>query len=111
MSPDPTLSAALRLQAAVRGEFGSAFYNGFLNQIADDLDAQGPSAELLAPWIGVGWRKAFNAAVPNRIANAFTWLAMGGEDAALTAAFPRAPDHAGDPQGAWTAAKAALEAF
>jgi hypothetical protein len=108
MSPDETLSAALRLQAQVCGEMGSPFYDGFLNAIADNLDAGGVSAELLAPWIGTGRRAIFNAAVPNRIANAFTWLAMGGEDPALSAAFPKAPDRPGDPPAAWAAGRAAL---
>jgi hypothetical protein len=97
MSPDPVLSAALRLQAQVCGEFGSKFYEGFLSVIADDFDAGGPAAELLAPWVGIGRRRIFNAAVPNRIANAFTWLAMGGEAPALSAVFPKAPDRTGDP--------------
>jgi hypothetical protein len=107
---DPVLSAALRLQAHVCGEMGSRFYEGFLGAIADDLDTGGVSAELLAPWIGTGRRAIFSAAVPNRIANAFTWLAMGGEDAALSAAFPKAPDRLGDPPAAWAAAQAALVA-
>src|ERR1051325_6970771 len=105
---DPVLSGALRLQAHVCGEMGSTFYKGFLGAIADDLDAGGVSAELLASWGGTGQRAIFHAAVPNRIANAFTWLAMGGEDAALTAAFPKAPDRLGDPPAAWAAAQAAL---
>jgi len=105
---DPDLSAALRLQGHVCGQMGSTFYEGFLGVIADDLDAGGVSAELLAAWSGIGRRAIFNAAVPNRIANAFTWLAMGGEDAALTAAFPKAPDRPGDPPAAWAAAQAAL---
>jgi hypothetical protein len=78
----------------------------------------GPSAELLAAWVGKPRRAFINAAVPNRIANAFTWLAMGGEDANLSAAFPRAPDFRGDADAAWTAAlsalprhRAAIEAF
>jgi hypothetical protein len=108
MSADPVLSAALRLQARICGEMGSKFYEGFLGVIAEDLDAGGVSAELLAPWIGTGRRAIFNAAVPNRIANAFTWLAMGGEDAGLSDAFPRAPDRPGDPPAAWAAARAAL---
>jgi len=87
---------------------GSKFYEGFLAVIADDFDAGGVSAELLAAWIGTGRRAIFNAAVPNRIANAFTWLAMGGEAPALSAAFPQAPDRMGDPPSAWVAARAAL---
>ena len=108
MTADPILSAALRVQARVCGEMGSKFYEGFLGVIADDLDADGVAAELLAPWAGIGRRAIFNAAAPNRIANAFTWLAMGGEDVALTAAFPKAPDWPGDATMAWAAAQAAL---
>jgi hypothetical protein len=118
MSPDPTLSAALRLQAYVCGQMGSTFYDGLLGLIADDFDAGGVSAALLGPWVGIGRRAVFNAAVPNRIANAFTWLAMGGEDARLSNAFPKAPDRPGDPAAAWAAAqlalgnhRAAIEAF
>ncbi len=110
-SPDPDISFALRMHGKVCGEFGSAFFAGFLPQIADDFDAGGVSAELLAPWMGLGRRKVFNAAVPNRISNAFTWLAMGGEHAALTAAFPRTPDFGGDPAAAWAAATDALATF
>ena len=108
MSPDPTLSAALRLHGKVCGEFGSRFFEGFLNEIADDFDAGGPSAELLSQWIGSSRRTIFNAAVPNRISNAFTWLAMGDEAPALSAAFPKAPDGPGDPRAAWRESVAAL---
>src|SRR5688572_21097041 len=108
MSPDPTLSAALRLHGRVCGEFGSTFFEGFLGQIADDVDAGGPSVELLSPWLGASRRTIFNAAVPNRISNAFTWLAMGGEAPGLSAAFPKAPDRPGDPVAAWREALAAL---
>lgn len=111
MTADPVLSAALRLQAKVCGEFGSKFYEGLLGSIADDFDAGGPSEDLLAPWIGVGRRAIFNAAVPNRIANAFTWLAMGGEAPALSGVFPQAPDYAGDAHAAWAAAVDALASF
>ena len=109
MSPDPTLSAALRLQAQVCGEFGSAFYEGLLSEIADDLDAGGPAAELLAPWVGAGRRAIFKAGAPIRIANAFTWLAMGGEAPGLSAAFPHPPDRPGNPEAAWREARAALD--
>ena len=108
MLGNENLSSALRLHGRVCGEFGSPFFRAFLNEIADDVDAAGPSTELLGPWMGQDRRRIFNAAVPNRISNAFTWLARGDEAPEVTAAFPRAPDQPGDAKAAWQACVRAL---
>jgi len=107
-SPDPELSECLRIHAQVCRSFGSPFFGDFYGEMAADFDDGGPTAELMAPWIGAGRRKIFHDAAVNRIGNAFTWLAMGDEAPEVTAAFPRAPDGPGDAVQAWAAAKAAL---
>ena len=48
MNADHDLVHALRLQAEVCREFGSAFNGAMLAHMADDLEAGGPVAELLA---------------------------------------------------------------
>lgn len=108
MSANPEMLNALRLQAIACAKFGSPFNAGFIGQLADDYAADGPVAGLLAPWDGLSVRAIFDEAAPIRIANTFNHLAMGSEDAALSALWPR-PGFDADPQACWTAARAAIE--
>jgi hypothetical protein len=106
MSDDP-MPGALRLQGSICTEFGAPFQGAMLERLAADYEAGGPVRELLAPWAGAGLRKVFDDAVPIRLANAFTHLALGDELPALSAAYPRdgAP---GDVAAAWRAAQTAM---
>src|SRR5687767_2002507 len=104
---NPEMLNALRLQARACAKFGSPFNGVFVGRIADDYEAGGPVAELLAPWNGASMRTIFDEAAPIRIANTFNHLAMGDEAPELSAAWPR-PDAAADPDAAWMAARAAI---
>ncbi|MBW8814936.1 MAG: DUF2332 family protein [Caulobacterales bacterium] len=106
MSDDP-IPGALRLQAGVCTSFGSPFNGGMLQHMAGDYEAGGPVRQLLSPWAGVGARQLFDEAVPLRLINAFNHLALSGEAAELTAAYP-APDRPADPDAAWPIARAAI---
>lgn len=105
MNADHDLLQALRLQAEVCREFGSAFNGAMLAHMAADLEAGGPVAELLAPWRGASRQKILHEAAPIRLVNAFTHLAMGDETPELSRAYPRhgAP---GDAATAWRLARA-----
>ncbi|TAL29869.1 MAG: DUF2332 domain-containing protein [Phenylobacterium sp.] len=89
MNADHDLVHALRLQAEVCREFGSPFNGAMLAHMADDLEAGGPVAELLAPWRGASRQKILHDAAPIRLVNAFTYLAMGDETPELSRAYPR----------------------
>jgi hypothetical protein len=107
MTTHPEMLNALRLQARACAKFGSPFNGAFVGRIADDYEAGGPVAELLAPWDGADLKTIFDEAAPIRIANTFNHLAMGGEAPKLTAAWPR-PGAPTDPDAAWAAARAAI---
>jgi hypothetical protein len=101
------LTRALRVQGKICGEMGSPFYEALLAHVAHDLEAGGPTRELLARWAGAETRSLYTDAVMIRIANTFNHLAMGGEAPALSAVWPR-PGEPMDPEAAWAAAKAAI---
>jgi len=98
---------ALRLQARACAKFGSPFNGAFVGRIADDYEAGGPVADLLAPWDGADLKTIFDVAAPIRIANTFNHLAMGGEAPELSAVWPR-PGATADPDAAWAAARVAI---
>jgi hypothetical protein len=100
MSDDP-LQRVFESQSAICAAFGSAFYAGLAQRIAADLD---PIRDLFAPWEGASFEALMGPAVSLRFLGATHDLALSGEDAALTAAFPPATDG----EAAWTALKAAV---
>jgi len=101
MTDDP-LVRNFETQAEVCAQFGSAFYGELARLIAHDL--AGGVRALFAPWEGASFEDQMGAAVTLRFLGAIHELALSGEDAALSAAFP--PD--GDAAAAWAAAKAAI---
>lgn len=107
MTTNPDMLKALRLQARACERFGSPFNGAFVGRIADDYEADGPVAELLAPWAEADLKTIFDDAAPIRIANTFNHLAMGDEAPELSAAWPR-PDAEPDADVAWAAARAAI---
>ena len=104
MSGDEDLVGALRLQAQVCREFGSPFNGAMLLHMAADLEAGGPVGALLEPWRGASRRTLFDDAVPIRLVNAFTHLAMGDEAPALARLYPR-EGRPGDADAAWAVAR------
>lgn len=104
MSVDEDLLGALRLQAQVCREFGSPFNGAMLTHMAEDLEAGGPIGALLEPWRGASRRALFDDAVPIRLVNAFTHLAMGGEAPALAGLYP-SDGRPGDADAAWAVAR------
>ncbi|MBI1200011.1 MAG: DUF2332 family protein [Phenylobacterium sp.] len=109
MSDDP-IPGALRLQAGICKAFGAPFHAAMMERLAADYEQGGPTRGLVEPWIGASARKLFDDAVPIRLANAFTHLAMSGEAPALAAAYPTEANPAGDPDAAWGAARSAMTA-
>lgn len=75
---------------------------GVLEGLAADAEQGGETLSLLAPWAGASLAKLFDDAVPLRLGNAFTHLALGGEAPGLSLHWP------GDPAAAVEAALAAI---
>jgi len=100
MSDDP-LTQVFETQAAICESFGSPFYAGLSRRIAGDID---PIRPLFAPWAGASFEALMGPAVSLRFLGAIHDLALSGDDAALTAAFPPASDA----DAAWAATKAAV---
>ncbi len=101
------LIQAFRFQAAACEPMGSPFSAAILNAAADDIDARGPVAGIMARWRGGGVRDLLGDAVPLRLLGALHDLAQSGDDPALTSAYPT-DDHPGDATAAWPAALAAM---
>lgn len=97
---DSALAPSLRLQAKACLALGSPFHAGVLDLAADDLEAGGPTARLLAPWTGQDLRALMAAAVPLRLLGALHDLVLSGEDPALADAYPQ-PGKAFDAGSAW----------
>jgi hypothetical protein len=104
---NPDLLRALRLQSEVCTEFGSPFNGVMCARLADDLEAGGPAAPLLAPWAEADLKRIIADAAPIRAINAFHELALSGEAPALTAAYPH-PDRPVGAEAAWTVAQASV---
>jgi hypothetical protein len=108
MPPAPSeLLAAIRTIADGCRRLNAPFVAGLLAHIADDVEAGGPSADLLAPFAALE-PHAMRQALPGlRLTAALNELALSGDDPDLAARFPR-PDRPLDPDGAWSAARAAM---
>ncbi|WGU41138.1 DUF2332 family protein [Phenylobacterium sp. NIBR 498073] len=104
---DSALAPSLRLQAKACLALGSPLHAGVLDLAADDLEAGGPTARLLAPWTGQDLRALMAAAVPLRLLGALHDLVLSGEDPALADAYPQ-PGKAFDAGSAWRQARRAM---
>jgi hypothetical protein len=101
MTDDP-IRTIFRTQAEICAAFGSKFYAGLMGRAAECTDEA--LGALFAPWEGLPFDDVVAAAVALRFLGALNDLALSGDDAALSAAFPPA----GDPDAAWAAARAAI---
>ena len=82
---DSPLSSSLHLQAKACLALGSPFHAGLLDLAAEDCEARGPTAALLAPWKGEDLRGLMAAAVPLRLLGGLHDLVLSGDDPALAA--------------------------
>ena len=99
---DDALAQMFRAQAQVCAAFGSPFYGALCGRAAGDL---AELQDLFAPWAGQSFDELMGAAVALRFLGAVHDLALGGDDLALTAAFPPASDA----DAAWDAIRAAIQ--
>lgn len=107
MTANPDLVRNLHLQAKACANLGSPFNSALLTAAAQDLEAGGPVADLLAPWAGADLKKTFDDAVALRLVGGLHDLVLDGAAPALAATYPT-PERPGDPDAAWTAALAAM---
>lgn len=98
---------SLRLQAKYCLALGSAFHAELLSLAAEDADAGGPTATLLAPWAGQELQQIMADAAPLRLLGGLHDLVLSGEDPALAAAYPQ-QDQMVDAAGAWPQARRAM---
>ncbi|WP_309645447.1 DUF2332 family protein, partial [Phenylobacterium sp.] len=103
------LAQCLRTQAKGCDLLGSPFHGALLRLAADDLEAGGPVAALLAPWADDDLRQMFADAMPLRLLGALHDLVLSGDDPRLAAAYPQRSQPV-DPSAAWAAARAAMVA-
>ena len=103
----PDLASAFRFQAQGCRELGSPFYGDLLERAAADLEVDGPTAKLMAPWAQAGVRDIFKHASHLRLLGALHDLVLSGDDPDLAAAFPR-PGVKADAGAAWAAALATM---
>jgi len=89
---------------------GSAFSGALMNKAAADVDRGGPTAKVLAGWVGDSARSLFRDAVPIRLLGALHAFALSGEAPALSAAYPAA-DRPGDGDAAWAEGLRLMEGF
>lgn len=99
---DHPLAQMFRAQAQVCASFGSPFYGALCGRAAGDL---AELQDLFAPWAVQSFDELMGAAVALRFLGAVHDLALGGDDLALTAAFPPASDA----DAAWDAIRAAIQ--
>lgn len=104
---NPELARSLRLQAAGCRNLGSPFHGDLLDHAAQDLEAGGPVAVLLAPWAQADLRRLFDDAMPLRLLGGLHDLVLSGDDPALAATYPQ-PGRQADAATAWLAARTAL---
>ena len=104
---DSALAPSLRLQAQACLALGSPFNAQLLELAADDLDAGGPTAGLLAPWAGQDLRALMAAAVPLRLLGALHDLVLSADAPALADAYPQ-PGKAFAAGSAWREARRAM---
>lgn len=104
---NPQLPPLLRAIAANCERLNAPFMAGMLARMADDAEAAGPSAALLAPFSGLE-PDAMQQALPGiRLLGALNDLALSGEDPELAAVFPQ-PDRPIDVDAAWASARHAM---
>ena len=103
----PNLASAFRFQAQGCRDLGSPFYGDLLELAAVDLEANGITATLMAPWADAGVRDIFKHASHLRLLGALHDIVLSGDDPNLAATFPR-PGFQADAQAAWTAVLAAM---
>lgn len=104
---DSAFAPTLRLQAQACLALGSPFHAALLDHAAADVEADGPTAALLAPWAGQDLRALMAAAVPLRLLGALHDLVLSGDDLALAGAYPQ-PGKAFDAGAAWREARRAM---
>lgn len=98
------LSQSLRLQAKYCLGLGSAFHAELLGFVAEDAEAGGPTAALMAPWAGQELQQIMADAAPLRLLGALHDLVLSGDDPALAAVYPQ-PDQGVDAARAWPEAR------
>ncbi len=91
------------MQAQICRAMGSAFSADLLERAAGDAAGGGPSAVLFEPWAQATRETLFADALALRWLGALHDLALGGEDAELTASYP-GEGRPGDVERAWAAA-------
>jgi hypothetical protein len=104
---DSALSSSLRLQAKACLALGSPFHAGLLDLAAEDCEAGGPTAALLAPWAGEDLRGLMAAAVPLRLLGGLHDLVLSGDDPPLADVYPK-PGKEFDAASAWPQARLAM---
>lgn len=107
MTANPELVRNLHLQAKACEKLGSPFNAGLLTLAAEDLEAGGPTAALLAPWAKASLKTAFDDATALRLVGGLHDLVLSGEAPELAALYP-APGRPGEPTRAWPAVRAAM---
>jgi hypothetical protein len=107
MTANPDLVRNLHLQAKACDKLGSPFNAGLLTLAAGDLEAGGPTADLLAPWATASLKTAFDDATALRLVGGLHDLVLSGEAPDLAAVYP-SPGRPADPAMAWPAARAAM---
>ena len=101
------LSQSLHLQAKYCRALGSAFYAELLGLAAEDVEAGGPTAALMAPWAGHELQQIMADAAPLRLLGGLHDLVLSGDDPALAAAYPQ-PNQGIDGASAWPEARRAM---
>jgi hypothetical protein len=103
-APDPAnLVACLRLQARACGFLGSSFYEALLGHLIGDVEAEGPTWDILGPYSG----EPFEAAMTLRFLGAVHRRVLEGHAPALARHFPSVGGD-GDPDAAWLQLRALL---
>lgn len=93
------LQEAFRVQAGACRVMGSPFTADLLDGAIAAIGAGGALDELLSPWLGLSIPDLARSVLPLRLAGALHRVALTGDDAALSAAFPT------DGAAAWRAAE------
>ncbi|HEY5071718.1 MAG TPA: DUF2332 family protein [Caulobacteraceae bacterium] len=101
------LRQALNLQARACAALGSPFCADLLDRVCEDLKGNEDLRRLFARWEGADARTLIRDAAPLRLLGAMHDLALSGEAAGLTAAFP-AKGRKSDPTKAWATSAAEI---
>lgn len=96
------LEGAVRFQAEACARLGSPLYAGLLRRVAADIEAKGPSWEILRDQEG----DPFSSALALRFMGAVNRLVLGGEERALAALYA---DPERDEAATWRELEAVLE--